>query len=473
MKDLTKGNEAKLVFYFTLPMLIGNVFQQLYNTVDSFIVGRFVGKEAMGAVTLSFPIMFLLIAFNIGITMGATILISQYYGARDLKKVKRTIDTTYIFIFIASIIVTIVGLVFSRPILELIRTPQDMMEQAKTYLDIIFIGMTFSFGYNTVSAILRGLGDSKTPLYFLIISTVINIILDLVFILVFNMGVAGAAWATIIAQAASFFFGIYHLNKNHDVLRFKIKGMVFDKDIFKESVKLGVPSGVQQTVFSFGMMAVQTMVNQFGTDTVAAFGAASRIDSFATMPMMNFGAAISTFVGQNVGANKLERVKKGYHSTLLMSNGLSVFVGIILVIFSKPLVAFFNTDSNVIQIGANYLVIVAPFYIVLSTMFVANSVMRGAGDAIFPMISSLVSLWFARIPLAFFLSKTMGPSGIWWSIPIGWVIGLIIVLIYYRSGRWKKKALVKGIVPIAMTEAEGKSFEAAVDIDTEIQDRKE
>jgi putative MATE family efflux protein len=298
----------------------------------------------MGAVTLSFPIMFLLIAFNMGITMGATILISQYYGARDMDKVKKTIDTTYIFIFFASIVVTIVGLIFSGPILTLIRTPEDIMPQAKTYLNIIFIGMIFMFGYNTISAILRGLGDSKTPLYFLVISTIINIILDLVFILVFDMGVAGAAWATVIAQAAAFLFGLYYLNKNHEVLRFKISRMTFDKELFSKSVKLGIPSGIQQTLFSFGMMAVQTMVNQYGTDTVAAFGAASRIDSFATMPMMNFGAAISTFVGQNVGANKLERVKKGYYSTLLMSNVLSIIVGLTIVLFSKQLVAFFNPD---------------------------------------------------------------------------------------------------------------------------------
>lgn len=469
MKDLTKGKEGKLIFYFALPMLIGNVFQQMYNTVDSFIVGRFVGKEAMGAVTLSFPIMFLLIAFNMGITMGATILISQFYGAKDMDKVKKTIDTTYIFIFFASIIVTIIGLIFSRPILTLIRTPEDIMPQAQTYLNIIFIGMIFMFGYNTISAILRGLGDSKTPLYFLVISTIINIVLDLAFILIFDMGVAGAAWATVIAQAAAFLFGLYYLNKNHEVLRFKISRMKFDKELFSKSVKLGIPSGIQQTLFSFGMMAVQTMVNQYGTDTVAAFGAASRIDSFATMPMMNFGAAISTFVGQNVGANKLERVKKGYYSTLLMSNILSVIVGLTIVLFSKQLVAFFNPDSEVIRIGASYLVIVAPFYIIISTMFIANSVMRGAGDAIFPMISSLVSLWLARIPVAYILSKKIGSDGIWWSIPIGWCIGLIFVLLYYRTGRWKKKAIIKSSISNSITETEIKETEAAIEINIDNQ----
>jgi putative MATE family efflux protein len=281
------------------------------------------------------------------------------------------------------------------------------------------------------------------------------------------MGVAGAAWATVIAQAAAFLFGLYYLNKNHEVLRFKISRMTFDKELFSKSVKLGIPSGIQQTLFSFGMMAVQTMVNQYGTDTVAAFGAASRIDSFATMPMMNFGAAISTFVGQNVGANKLERVKKGYYSTLLMSNVLSIIVGLTIVLFSKQLVAFFNPDSEVIRIGANYLVIVAPFYIIISTMFIANSVMRGAGDAIFPMISSLVSLWLARIPVAYILSKKIGSNGIWWSIPIGWCIGLAIVLIYYRTGKWKKKAIVKNSIPNSISEPESKETEAAIEINSD------
>lgn len=443
MKDLTKGNEAKLILVFALPMLIGNIFQQLYNTVDGLIVGNTLGKEAMGAVMLSFPIMFLLLSLVMGITMGSTILLSQYYGAKDMDKVKKTIDTAYIFMFFASIIVTIGGLLLSGPILTLIKTPADIMPQAKAYLDVIFAGMIFMFGYNSISAILRGLGDSKTPLYFIIISTVINIILDYVFILAFHWGVAGAAWATVIAQGISFIFGIYHLNRTHEVLKFNIKSMKFDKEIFKMSVKLGIPSGIQQMLFSFGMMALQTIVNGYGTDAVSAFGAASRIDSFATMPIMNFGAAISTFVGQNIGANKLDRVRKGYRYTQIISASTAIVLGLLITVFGRYMMSWFNQDSSVIDVGASYLRIVGPFYFVISMMFITNSVLRGAGDAIFPMISSILSLWLIRIPIAYALSRKLGTDGIWWAIPAAWSFGFIITSVYYRSEKWKKKAVVR------------------------------
>ena len=439
MKDMTKGSEAKLIFNFALPMFIGNIFQQLYNTVDSVIVGRALGKEALGAVGASNPIMFLLISLIIGVAMGSSILISQYFGARDMDKVKKTIDTAYIFLFIASIAVTIVGVIFSGPILRFMKTPDSIIHQAKSYLNVIFIGIIAMFGYNSISAILRGLGDSKTPLIFLIISTVINIVLDIVFVLVFNWGVAGAAWATVIAQTCSFIFGIHHLNKTHDVFKFNVRDMKFDNKIFKESIRIGLPSGVQQMLFSFGMIAMQTMVNKFGADTVAAFTAASRVDTFASMPIMNFGAAISTFVAQNIGAGKMERVKKGYGSTLVMSTVICLIITIAMQLWGTNLVRLFNKDPRVTVIGTEYLKIISIFYVVISAMFITNGVLRGAGDTIFPMINSILSLWLIRIPIAYTLSPRLGSKGIWWSIPIAWSFGLVLTYSYYRLGRWKKK----------------------------------
>ncbi|MBU5592139.1 MATE family efflux transporter [Clostridium sp. MSJ-4] len=439
MKDMTKGSEAKLIFNFALPMFIGNIFQQLYNTVDSVIVGRALGKEALGAVGASNPIMFLLISLIIGVAMGSSILISQYFGARDMDKVKKTIDTAYIFLFIASIAVTIVGVIFSGPILRFMKTPDSIIHQAKSYLNVIFIGIIAMFGYNSISAILRGLGDSKTPLIFLIISTVINIVLDIVFVLVFNWGVAGAAWATVIAQTCSFIFGIHHLNKTHDVFKFNVRDMKFDNKIFKESIRIGLPSGVQQMLFSFGMIAMQTMVNKFGADTVAAFTAASRVDTFASMPIMNFGAAISTFVAQNIGAGKMERVKKGYGSTLVMSTVICLIITIAMQLWGTNLVRLFNKDPRVTVIGTEYLKIISIFYVVISAMFITNGVLRGAGDTIFPMINSILSLWLIRIPIAYTLSPRLGSKGIWWSMPIAWSFGLVLTYSYYRLGRWKKK----------------------------------
>jgi len=436
MKDMTKGNEAKLIFYFALPMLVGNIFQQLYNTVDSIIVGKFLGKEALAAVGTSFPIIFLLVSLIMGITMGATILISQYFGAKDMEKVKKTIDTAYITLFIASIILTIIGLIIGGPILRLMKVPPEIFQQSKEYLDITFIGLIGMFGYNSMSAILRGLGDSKTPVYFLIVSSIINIVLDLLFILQFNMGVGGAAWATIISQGISFVWSVLYLNKNHKVFKINVKAMKFDKDIFYKSVKLGLPGGIQQMVFSLGMMTMQGLINSFGGVTMAAFAAASKIDSFASMPIMNFGAA-------NIGANKPERVKKGLTTTLIMSTVMSIAISVVLILLGTPLVRLFTNDSSVVVEGLNYLHRVTPFYFVIGAMFIINGVVRGAGEAIFPMIASILSLWLVRLPVAYLLSPTLGSNGIWWAIPIAWTFGFIITFLYFKSGKWKNKAVVK------------------------------
>ncbi|MBY1521260.1 MATE family efflux transporter, partial [Clostridioides difficile] len=306
MKDLTTGHEGKSIFFFAMPMLIGSLFQQLYNTADSIIVGRFIGKEAMAAVSGANPIMFLLVAALMGVSLGFSILVSQFYGSGDLKKVKATIDTTYILLFIGSILISILGIVFGGPMLKLMNTPESVFAQSKLYLTIIFSGILFSAGYNSVSAILRGLGDSVTPLYFLIIATILNIVLDLTFIVVLRMGVEGVALATIMAQAVSFIISIIYLNKRHEVLKFKIKGIVYDNKIFKDGLRLGLPSGVQQMLFSIGNMALQFLVNSYGTSAMAAFGAGLRIENFISLPIMNLGSAVSTFVAQNIGAGENE-----------------------------------------------------------------------------------------------------------------------------------------------------------------------
>ncbi|MEG1256045.1 MATE family efflux transporter [Clostridium sp.] len=442
MKDMTTGNEAKLIINFTLPLLIGSVFQQLYNTVDSIIVGRFLGTEALAAVGTSFPITFLLGSLIMGLTLGSTILISQYFGANEIDNVKNTIDTTYVFLFIASFFMTILGLALSSPILTLINVPQEIYTPSKTYLDIMFIGLICQFGYNSVSSILRGLGDSKTPVYFLILASIVNIVLDIVFIVSFNMGIAGAAWATIISQGLSFFLSIIYLNKKHDVFRVSIKTIKFHREIFIKTVKIGLPSGIQQMVFSLGSITMQSIVNGFGGATVAAYAAASKIDNFASMPIMNFGAAMSTFVGQNIGAKKLERIKNGLKSTLIMSTIISIIVYFLLRSFSPSLMNLFTTDPEVITEGVIYINTVSPFYAIVGAMFITTGVLRGAGDSIFPMVVSILSLWLIRIPLAYFFSSFLGTKGIWMSISTAWTFGMIATFIYYKSGRWKKKSII-------------------------------
>nr|WP_235698617.1 MATE family efflux transporter [Clostridioides difficile] len=423
-------------------MLIGSLFQQLYNTADSIIVGRFIGKEAMAAVSGANPIMFLLVAALMGVSLGFSILVSQFYGSGDLKKVKATIDTTYILLFIGSILISILGIVFGGPMLRLMNTPESVFSQSKLYLTIIFGGILFSAGYNSVSAILRGLGDSITPLYFLIIATILNIVLDLTFIVVLKMGVEGVALATIIAQAVSFIISIIYLNKKHEVLKFKIKGIIYDNKIFKDGLRLGLPSGVQQMLFSIGNMALQFLVNSYGTSAMAAFGAGLRIENFISLPIMNLGSAVSTFVAQNIGAGENERVKKGIRESIKMTLVLAVIVIALILLFRENLIALFNTDKDVIKIGSSYLFIIGPFFLFIGTSFVLSSAMKGAGDSMFALISSIVSLWLGRLPASYMLSRFFGTNGIWMGIPFGWTLGLIVTVIYYNKGRWKTKAIV-------------------------------
>ncbi|MCC0679759.1 MATE family efflux transporter [Clostridioides sp. ES-S-0005-03] len=442
MKDLTTGHEGKSIFFFAMPMLIGSLFQQLYNTADSIIVGRFIGKEAMAAVSGANPIMFLLVAMLMGVSLGFSILISQFYGSGDLKKVKATIDTTYILLFIGSILISVIGIVFGGPMLKLMNTPESVFNQSKLYLTIIFGGILFSAGYNSVSAILRGLGDSVTPLYFLIIATILNIVLDLTFIVVLKMGVEGVALATIMAQAVSFIISIIYLNKKHEVLKFKIKGIVYDNKIFKDGLRLGLPSGVQQMLFSIGNMALQFLVNGYGTSAMAAFGAGLRIENFISLPIMNLGSAVSTFVAQNIGAGENERVRKGIRESIKMALILSIVVVALILLFRENLISLFNTDKDVIKIGSSYLFIIGPFFLFIGTSFVLSSAMKGAGDSMFALMSSVVSLWLGRIPASYLFSRLFGTDGIWMGIPFGWTLGLIVTVIYYKKGYWKTKAIV-------------------------------
>ena len=443
MQDLTTGKEGKLIFQFAAPMLIGNIFQQLFSVVDSIVVGNFVGKEALAAVGASFPIIFMMVSLITGIVMGTTVVVSQYFGAKDLEKVKRAIETMYVYTAAAGIVVTAAGLIFAKPLLHLIGLPEDIMPQATQYLRIFFSGIIIFFGYNGTSAVLRGLGDSKTPLYFLIIATVSNIILDLLFVAVFKWGVAGAAYATILASGIAFGLAIFWLNKTHKLIRIAIKGLHFDREIFRHSIRIGLPTGIQQTFVALGSLALMGIVNTFGTNVIAGFTVASRLDSLAMVPAMSFSSALSTFVGQNIGANKTERIRTGLISTIRMAGIVTIVTTIVIVLWGNLIMGMFTRDPDVIKIGGQYLTIVSIFYFLFTLMFIYNGVMRGAGDTFIPMFFSLISLWIIRIPLAYFLSGKIGSQGIWWAIPAGWFIGMTLSFIYYKTGRWKAKAVVK------------------------------
>lgn len=412
MRDLTSGNEARLIFKFALPMVIGNVFQQLYHIVDSIVVGKYLGTEALAAVGASFPIFYTLIAFVIGIGSGATVVISQYYGAHEYDKVKKAIGTIYLFMFATGLILTFVGIAFSRQIFEMLKIGDDVMPQAITYFNIYMIGMIGFFGFNGTTSVLRGLGDSKTPLLFLVLSTIVNIILDLLFVIVFKWGIAGAAWATVIAQAGAFISAIFYLNRRDHLIHFSLKALTFDKLVFLQSVRIGIPTGFQQTFVALGMMALIRIINNFDTVALAAYTVASRIEALAAMPAMNLSSALAGFVGQNLGAGRIDRIKKGVWATQMMAWAISIAVMLLVFFWGEEMMSLFNNDPEVIRHGREYLIIVCSFYIIFSSMFVLHGVLRGAGDTLIPMFITLISLWLIRIPIAIYLSEKMGETGI-------------------------------------------------------------
>lgn len=459
MNDLTQGSEGRNIFRFAVPMLVGHMFQQLYTFVDQIIVGRFLGKEALASVGASFPVIFTLIALIIGIATGGTIVISQFFGAKKFKEVKRTIDTIFIIMGISAVIMTVVGLTFSEQIFTLMKLPEELMPTANAYFSIYVSGLVVFFGYNGVAAVLRGMGDSITPLYFMILATLLNIGLDLLFIVKLGWGIEGAAYATIIAQGTAFIVAVIYLNRTHELIKFNIRDFAFDREIAKQSLRIGLPTGLQHTFVALGMMALMGIVNGFGTNVVAAFTAAGRLDSLAIIPSMVFSTALSTFVGQNIGAGKIDRVKRGLQRTMLMSSATAIGITLLIILFKYPLMKLFTTDQEVIQIGGGYLTIVTSFYLLFTWMFIYGGVMRGAGDTIIPMFITLFSLWIIRIPVAVFLSQEtievfgftikgmgLGPDGIWWAIPSGWGFGMILSFIYYKTGRWKTKTVMKAKV---------------------------
>jgi len=450
MKDLTEGNVFSHIVRFSFPMLLGSIFQQLYNVVDSIIVGNYIGKEALAAVGVSFPLMFVLSSMIMGLTMGMSVVISQFYGAKRIPEVKRAIDTLVVVIIIAGIIVGILGFLFSKPIFLLMQVPTEAFDGALVYFRIFIAGIIFMFGYNGISSVMRGLGDSKTPLYFLIVATILNIILDSLFVIVFKMGIASVAVATVIAQAVSCVGLIAYLNHKNGFIRIRFYYWRFDKKIFKESLRIGLPSGIQQTVVSVGRSCLVAIVNSFGVDTTAGFAIAIRLDAFAMMPIMNISLAVTSFVGQNIGAGLIHRVRSALRSSLLLSWGISIFLGLIFIFGGGFLCSLFTNDSSVVVVGKDYLRIMGGFFSLCSTMFMLTAVFRGAGDSLAPMFITSASFIIFKIPIAYFLSRSftgLGSKGIWWADPVSWFFGLTLSLIYYKSGKWKNKAVVR-VLPL-------------------------
>lgn len=437
--DLTEGKVWKVIVRFAVPLLVGNLLQQFYNITDSIIVGQFLGKEALAAVSASFFIYYFIISLVIGVGSGTTVVISQLFGAKQYQKVQLAFSSFFIFMLVGGIILSIAGIIFAEPVFRLTNTPEEVIPQAVAYFRI-YIGGTFLFvTFNSIISILRGVGESVRPMLFILITTVLNIAFDLLFILVFKWDIEGAARATVVSQGIGMCIALAYVNNTHPLLSIKKQDMLFDWKLFKESLKIGLPTSVQQCAIALGLIALLGIVNSFGTNTLTAYGAAGKIDTIITQAILTLSGALAAFCGQNIGAGRLDRVKKGVQFTMYTNIALGLLTFAAVYLFGNEMMRIFTKDIDVVAIGKEYLLIIGGFFIVHGALNVYNGALRGAGDTLFPMITSLVCLWLIRIPLAYYLSSWLGRNGIWWAIGISITIGLIVTFVYYKMGFWKRR----------------------------------
>ena len=376
--DLTEGKVWKVIVRFALPLLVGNLLQQFYNITDSIIVGQFLGKEALAAVSASFFIYYFIISLVIGVGSGTTVVISQLFGAKQYQKVQLAFSSFFIFMLVGGIILSIAGIIFAEPVFRLTNTPEEVIPQAVAYFRI-YIGGTFLFvTFNSIISILRGVGESVRPMLFILITTVLNIAFDLLFILVFKWGIEGAARATVVSQGIGMCIALAYVNNTHPLLSIKKQDMLFDWKLFKESLKIGLPTSVQQCAIALGLIALLGIVNSFGTNTLTAYGAAGKIDTIITQAILTLSGALAAFCGQNIGAGRLDRVKKGVQFTMYTNIALGLLTFAAVYLFGNEMMRIFTKDIDVVAIGKEYLLIIGGFFIVHGALNVYNGALRGA-----------------------------------------------------------------------------------------------
>ena len=448
-RSMTEGNPSKRLMEFAVPMLIGNVAQQLYNTADSVIVGHYVGDNALAAVGSASPILNLLLALFVGIATGAGIVVSQSFGAKDRERLTIAVGTCLSLSLIASIVIMIVGPIITRPMLELLGTPESIIGWCTSYLKIYFYGILGFFMYNMLSGVLRGMGDSLSALVYLLIAAALNVILDLVFVAKFGMGVAGVALATILAQFISAICCYAKLAKMTDTFDLSLKTIKLNKDMAKHVIKIGVPSGITQAIMAMAGMVVLNLTNAMGEMVIACNVIIMRVDGFAMMPNFTFGQAISVYTGQNVGAGKLDRVQDGVKHGLKLALSFSVTITIILVLFGKVLFGFFTDTPELIELAIKMMRVLAVGYICVSVTQILGGIMRGCGDTVTPMWISMIQTILIRVPLAYLLAALTksaeyphgAPIALFGSMLISWVLGMLMSIIAFRMGKWKRKLL--------------------------------
>lgn len=447
--DMTEGSPWKKIILFAVPMLVGNIAQQLYNTVDSVVVGNYVGDNALAAVGSAGPILNLLIVLFVGISVGAGIMVSQYFGAREREKLSVTIGNCITLTAIATLFVMIAASLVARPLLELLDTPESIIDWCHSYLLILFIGSAGLAYYNILSGVLRGLGDSMSALAYLLVSTVINIVLDLVFVARLGMGVNGVALATVIAQFISALLCLLRLMKMKEYFDMRKTYLKIQKRYSGMIIRLGLPSGITQAILSMAMIVVQSLTNSFGEMFIAANVIVMRVDGFAMMPNFSFGTAMTTYAGQNVGARQDERVETGAKQGTLIAVVISAVITGLILLFGKFLMGIFTKTPELVDLSRDMMGILAVGYIAMAVTQSLSGVMRGAGDTMTPMWISIATTIFIRVPIAYgisYLTRTPQlPNGrqecIFISLLVSWILGALITYLFYQKGKWKEKAV--------------------------------
>ena len=440
MRNMTVGSPAGHIFYFALPLLAGSFLQQLYNMVDSWVVGNYAGDAALAAVGVGYPVIFMFTSLFMGLSNGGTVVIAQFYGAGNMDRVRDAVDTIYTAFMASAIPITALALGLVRPVLLLMQVEEDAWAESWLYLAVVSAGLIGAIGYNLNAGILGGLGNSRTTLLFLAISSVMNIVLDLVLVLSCGMGVLGVALGTIISQAFSWLFGLFYINRHYPNIAIRPFCFRFDKALFRQIMGIGLPAGIQMSLVAVGAMVVMSKINSFGKEYTAAYNVGSKLDSLAFLPVQSLSNAVTAFVGQNIGARRLDRVRQGIRITVAASVAWSA-VMLVLIPLGPTLVGFFSDTPAVIQSGSVYLKCIMPFYLLFSVMFCLNNAMRGAGDSLFAMVDVIFSLILVRVPAVYWIANHYGPDYMYYGIGVGWTVGFTLSVAYYLSGRWKRMSL--------------------------------
>lgn len=434
---MSEGTIWKKIIFFAMPMFLGNLFQQLYNTADSLIVGNFLGSNALAAVSSSGNLIFLMVGFFNGIAMGAGVVIARFFGARDIKNMQKAIHTTIALGLVASILLTILGMLLAPQILILMDTPVNVLPESISYFRIYFAGSIGLVMYNIFVGILQAIGDSKHPLNYLIVSSIINIVLDIVFISVFHMGVGAAAFATIISQFISATLCLIRLMRTKEEYRVSIQKIGFDKGMLSMIIRYGLPSGLQNSIIAIANVVVQANINAFGEMAMAGCGAYSKIEGFAFLPITSFTMALTTFVGQNLGAKQYERARKGAKFGMLCSMGIAEAIGIIMFISAPILIAAFNNDPEVVMFGSDRARTSSLFFFLLAYSHCVSAILRGAGKSMVPMIVMLVFWCVVRVTFLTVMAHVFNSiESVYWVYPLTWSLSSIVFFIYYKKADW-------------------------------------